>query len=54
MEFECVECGGHVSVILVGSDDRQYAKCLECGMTRLLDRLNSPLPATPEPSTRAV
>jgi hypothetical protein len=31
MEIKCPECGSSASQILIGTDDRRYAKCLECG-----------------------
>jgi hypothetical protein len=29
MEIKCRECGNSASQILIGTDDRRYAKCLE-------------------------
>ena len=37
MEVKCPGCGSHASQVLVGSDDRHYAKCLECGEIQLLE-----------------
>jgi ribosomal protein S27E len=31
MEIKCPECGNSASQVLIGTDDRRYAKCLECG-----------------------
>jgi len=53
MEFKCANCGSNASRILVGTDDRQYAKCLECGEIQLLDPPNLPQALASEPSTPA-
>jgi ribosomal protein S27E len=37
MEVKCPGCGSHASQVLVGSDERHYAKCLECGEIQLLE-----------------
>jgi hypothetical protein len=33
MEIVCPGCGTNAAKILLGSDSRHYAKCLECGVT---------------------
>ena len=42
MEIKCPECGSGAAQILIGTDDRCYAKCLECGEIT---------PAEPPPQT---
>lgn len=52
MDFACPSCGGHVSIVLVGSDERRYVKCLECGETELMEPANTPpSPESPAQAT---
>jgi hypothetical protein len=37
MEVRCPGCGSNASRILDGTDGHQYAKCLTCGETQLLE-----------------
>jgi uncharacterized Zn finger protein len=37
MEVKCPGCGSNASQILTGTDEREYAKCLDCGEIQLLE-----------------
>ena len=47
MEIVCPGCGMNVVKILLGSDSRHYAKCLECGVTTPIE---PPQPAQSAPA----
>ena len=51
MDFACPSCSGHVSIVLVGSDERRYVKCLECGETGLMEPTKPSQSPSPELST---
>jgi len=42
MEFKCPECGHGASLVLIGTDERRYAKCLECGEITLAEPPQTP------------
>lgn len=37
MELVCPGCGLNAAKILLGADNRCYAKCLECGLVTSID-----------------
>jgi len=44
MELVCPGCGLNAAKILLGADNRCYAKCLECGMATHVEPPPSPRP----------
>ncbi|HUL08487.1 MAG TPA: hypothetical protein VLV76_19330 [Candidatus Acidoferrum sp.] len=50
MEIVCPGCGMNVAKILLGSDSRHYAKCLECGVTTPIEPPQPAQPAAPAPA----
>jgi hypothetical protein len=47
MEIVCPGCGTNAAKILLGSDNRHYAKCLECGVSTPIEPPQPAQPAAP-------
>ena len=48
MELVCPGCGMNAAKILLGADNRCYAKCLECGMATHIEPPPIPPPLAME------